>query len=67
MIAAVYKEDESTRLMHESQRRLMIKFLDEMPFAKHLRDFEHQDKLELVKRFELKHIKAGHRLFEDSD
>lgn len=45
----------------------MIKFLDEMPFAKHLRDFEIADKLELLRRFELKHIKAGNRLFEDSD
>jgi len=53
--------------MHESQRQFMIKFLNEMPFAKHLRDFEQQDKLELVRRFELKNIKAGHRLFEDSD
>jgi hypothetical protein len=53
--------------MHESERQLMVKFLDDMPFSKHLRDFEPQDKLDLVKRFSLKHIKAGHRLFEDSD
>lgn len=45
----------------------MVKFLEEMPFAFHLKNFETNDLVEIVKRFSIKEIKAGERLFEGSD
>lgn len=53
--------------MHKSKRELMVKFLMELPFVHHLKNFEHQDKIELVNRFELKTVKRGERLFEKDD
>jgi hypothetical protein len=41
--------------------------MNELAFVRNLKHFDDQDKLEIASCFKLKNVKAGHRLFEDSN